>query len=160
MEGPSRTTGRKSSWSRWSGWIALLWAACFLYLGMSASPPRLPVSGFERLDLVGHAGAAGLLAVLVGEWLLVGRGMTGERGLGWAFGAAAGLGMVIEVMQTTSTVRSFEALDLVADLVGAGAGVLLYAYAADRVPRRALTPMVLGAGLVAVVAAGVSMLVA
>lgn len=107
---------------------------------------------------MGHAGAAGLLAVLVGEWLLVSRRMAGGRGLGWAFGASAGLGVVIEVMQTTSAVRSFEALDLVADLVGAGAGVLLYAYAAARVPRRTLTPVVLSAGLMATVGAGVSML--
>lgn len=121
-------------------------------------PPRLRVSGFERLDLVGHAGAAGLLAMLVGEWLLVRRGWARGRGLGWALAAAAGLGMFIEGVQITSSVRSFEALDLLADLVGACAGVLLYAFAAARVPRRTLTPLMLGAGLLAVSAAGVSML--
>lgn len=107
------------------------------------------------MDLVGHAGAAGLLAMLVGEWLLVGRGWARGRGLGWALAAAAVLGMFIEVMQITSSVRSFEVLDLLADVVGAGTGVLVYAFAAERVPRGTLTPVVLGAGLLAVSAAAV-----
>lgn len=137
--------------SRWSGWVALLWATAFFYLGVSSSPPVPEVSAFERIDLVGHAAASALLAILVGEWMLVTKGIGRRAGLGWAVLASAGLGVAIEVLQSRSPTRSFEVADLAADGVGAVAGVWLYALAAGRVRPDRLSAGTTALGVLAVV---------
>lgn len=106
-----------------AGWLAFAWAVCFAYLGLA---PRLdlPASRIDRVDLIGHLLASALLAALLSEWL-TGRPSLRRSTLAGAALAAA-LGVVIEAIQLLVPQRSAEIADLVADLVGAGAGAWAY----------------------------------
>jgi len=85
-------------------------------------PPTLGLSD-KVLHLLGYA-VLGVLAVL--------------SGLRWpvALAAVIGLGSVLEMVQGLLGYRSFEWLDLVADAIGAAAGVLVTSRIADEVRER------------------------
>ncbi|MFP3913994.1 MAG: VanZ family protein [Actinomycetota bacterium] len=138
--------------ARGRGWLALAWALAYAYLGLASAPPVPEAAGVVRLDLAGHVAASGLLAVLVGEWTLATRGWPRRRGLIGAGLAGAGMGALIEVLQLGSSERSFEVLDLAADVLGASAGAWLYAVLSRRLSRRHLTRWVAGMGALALAA--------
>lgn len=142
---------------RWSGWAALAWAGAFLYLGVTPSPPVVP--GLDFLGWVGHAGASALLGILVADWLLVRRSAGRLPALGGGLVIAWLLGAIIEVLQLGSDARAFEVADLVADGVGAAAGVWLHWFLSGRVRRGALSAWVVAAGLASAALVGLSAVV-
>lgn len=131
--------------------MALSWAVAFTYLGLASHPP-VPAVDIARLDLLGHAAASGLLVMLLAEWLLVRRQMETPIALTTAALGSLGLGVAIEVLQAGSATRSSGPLDLLADALGIGAGLLLYHLLASRIARPArLTNALVGLGALAVV---------
>jgi VanZ family protein len=129
--------------------VALSWAATFTYLGLVAHAP-VPELGFDRADLVGHAAASGLLTMLIAEWLLFRRDLSPAVGLALAAAASLALGVAIEILQSGSATRRFEALDLLADAAGVLAGIVLYRLVGQRAKNRhRLTNGLLGLGILA-----------
>lgn len=116
------STGEKmASVGAWSGWVALGWAGAFAYLGLAVAP--IPeVTDWDHMDLLGHAGASFLLAVLLSEWLVMRRATTRSAGLIAAGLGTLAFGLLIETLQTGRPTRSFEMADVAADLIGSGLG--------------------------------------
>jgi VanZ family protein len=93
-----------------------VWAAIILWLSLTPSPPELP--GFLGWDKLLHAGAYGLLAVLVAQFILY---LTHnlERACWHAGLLAICYGALLEVLQLyLQTGRTAEWRDLFADIVG------------------------------------------
>ncbi|HLU30918.1 MAG TPA: VanZ family protein [Acidimicrobiia bacterium] len=132
--------------------LAVAWALTYLYLGLTSSPPALPLGG--RPDLVAHLGASAVLAVLVADAL---PGVGSSR---WAAAAvlASLVGLAVEVFQTEVPNRDFDWLDLVTDAVGAIAGATVHRAASFRLERRALSATVTTIGVAALTAAGLILL--
>lgn len=99
-------------------WLCLGWfgIVLLLYLSLAPQPPEIPL---ENGDKGGHALA---YAVLTFWWaqLMV----TLSKRLGLAVGFAA-LGVAIEYVQGWTGWRSFEYLDMLADLIGIVGGTLM-----------------------------------
>jgi len=106
------------------GRLLSLWAPVGLLMaiefGLSAQP-RVPAGPFPHADKWAHAityaalAAAWLRALAGGRW----EGVTADRAL-WAAVAAVAYGVTDEWHQSFVPGRSAEAIDLVADTVGAG----------------------------------------
>lgn len=136
------------------GWTALAWAAGFSYLGLASELPPLPgVEVWERVDLVGHFGASGLLAALVAAWLMLARLPDPGPAVVAAAVLTIVLGLTIEVVQMGRPGRTFELADAVANGIGAVVGAGIYAGVSGRGARPEVAALVVtGLGLVATVA--------
>lgn len=137
------------------GWVALGWAAAYVALGLVEDLPGGEALGLGGwLDGLAHLGASALLASLILVW----RQAAGD-GLGpgrrWALVGSLAVGLGIELLQTRVPGRSFEWIDLFADLAGALLGVA--APAGLRRFQRG-DQLVVGAGVAAMAAAAVYLL--
>ena len=97
--------------------IPVLWALIILWLSLTSSPPQLPgVLGWDKLL---HAGAYGLLSILLGQAFLCPPFSMNKPW--WSAGIAAVVyGALLEILQLLSqTGRTAEWLDLFADAIGA-----------------------------------------
>ena len=95
----------------------LAWASIILWLSLTASPPQLPgILGWDKLL---HAGAYGLLTLLIAQYLLSTSLSPGK--IWWHAGlAAVCFGALLEIMQIlVQTGRTAEWGDLFADAIGA-----------------------------------------
>jgi len=95
----------------------LLWGSAILLLSLTSSPPQIPgILGWDKLL---HAGAYGLLTVLIAQFLMFAPLRTGRPW--WQAGCAAiCYGGLIEIMQLLAhTGRTAEWWDLFADAAGA-----------------------------------------
>lgn len=101
---------------RWAP--ALFWAG-LLFLASSIPGSSLPSPGILHLDKVAHAAAYALLAYLVAR----ARGTTDGRSLAIGAMLAALYGVSDEIHQRFTPGRDADALDAVANAVGAAAGV-------------------------------------
>ncbi len=135
---------------RWSGWVALAWAAAFAYLGLSSEVPPIAPAGWDRIDLLGHAAASFLLAILLAEWLVSARGVSLPAALQAAALGAFAFGLMIEALQTARPLRGFEALDVVADLAGSLLGAWAYLHLVTRRATATVSVAVVSVGVVAV----------
>ena len=103
--------------SRALRWIpALAWAAWIL----KSTPdpdPEPPPTDVAHLDKIAHLVAWAILAGLC-RWAL-GPAASSQRALWVSWGLAFGYGLAVEALQAPIATRSAEALDLVADAVGA-----------------------------------------
>ena len=94
----------------------LLWAGIILWLSLTPSPPDIPgVLGWDKLL---HAGAYGLLTLLVAQFLL--HSSLNNGGSCWQAGlVAVGYAALLEVLQLLTMMgRTAEWTDLIADAVG------------------------------------------
>lgn len=111
--------------SKWSISIPVLWAVCIAV--MSLIPPSdIPVKSFPFQDKIGHLVVYALLA-----WLTM-----------WSFSRAAlrvkpailvlsimVYGLIMEILQYKFfPYRSFEILDIVANIIGSFGGYLIFKY--------------------------------
>jgi VanZ family protein len=104
-------------------WIpALVWAGWILRSTLDPAPDPPPFE-VAHLDKVAHLLAWAVLAGLC-RWALGDR-VQARRGLWVSWGLAFGYGLAIEALQAPIATRSAEALDLVADGVGALLGAWL-----------------------------------
>ena len=97
--------------------VPLLWASIILWLSLTPSPPSIPgVLGWDKLL---HAGAYGLLTLLIAQFLL--HSSLNSGGSCWQAGlVAVGYGALLEVLQLLTMLgRTAEWTDLIADAVGA-----------------------------------------
>lgn len=95
----------------------ILWALIMLWLSLTPSPPQLPgILGWDKLL---HAGAYGLLSLLILQFLHFRSSSSGKAW--WQAGlVAVCYGALLEIMQfLTQTGRTAEWWDLFADAVGA-----------------------------------------
>jgi VanZ family protein len=102
----------------------VMWALIMLWLSLSPSPPQLPgVLGWDKLL---HAGAYGLLTILIAQLLLYLSIPLGKAG--WpALLPAVCYGALLEVLQLLlHTGRTAEWWDLFADAVGAVLAYLVF----------------------------------
>ena len=102
----------------------LAWASIILWLSLISSPPQLPgILGWDKLL---HAGAYGLLTLLIAQYLLSLSLSPGK--ICWYAGlAAVSYGALLEVLQMLAqTGRTAEWWDLFADAVGAFLGCVLF----------------------------------
>lgn len=105
-------------------WAAVAAAVALVAWGALTPRPALPELDVPFADKLLHAGAFGVVAVLVG-WALV---LPTRRGLARWLGAwtfAVGYGIAVEVLQGFVPGRSQEVADAVADAVGATIGLAL-----------------------------------
>jgi VanZ family protein len=95
----------------------LVWAVIILWLSLTSSPPQLP--GLLGWDKLLHAGAYGLLTLLIAQYLLSTSLSPGK--IWWHAGlVAVCFGALLEIMQIlVQTGRTAEWGDLFADAVGA-----------------------------------------
>lgn len=99
---------------RW--FLPSFWAAVILWLSLTPSPPQLP--GLLGWDKLLHAGAYGLLSVLIAQILFHVINHL-DKACWYAGLAALCYGTLLEVLQLlTQTGRTAEWLDLFADAVG------------------------------------------
>ena len=102
----------------------VLWALIILWLSLTPSPPQLPgVLGWDKLL---HAGAYGLLTLLIAQFLLYLSFDLGKTG--WqAVSLAVCCGALLEVLQLLlQTGRTAEWWDLIADAIGALLAYLVF----------------------------------
>lgn len=148
--------------SRWKqsgsirGWIALGWAAAYVALGLVEDLPGGEALGLGGwFDGLAHLGATALLASLILVWRqAAGDGLGAARR--WALVGSLAVGVGIELLQIRVPGRSFEWIDLVADLAGAVLGLTVPAWLGRFHLRDQL---LVGAGVAAMVVAAVYLLV-
>lgn len=94
-----------------------LWALIMLWLSLTSSPPQ--ISGVLGWDKLLHAGAYGLLTLLIAQFLLYSPLQSGKSW--WQAGlVAVCYGALLEILQLmVNTGRTAEWGDLCADVVGA-----------------------------------------
>lgn len=100
------------------------WALAILWLSLTSSPPEIPgVLGWDKLL---HAGAYGLLALLVAQLLV----LYFQQSI-FATGLFCTLyGALVEVLQLIGdTGRMFEWLDILADVVGIVLACVIFRHA-------------------------------
>jgi len=115
-----------------SGRIVLAWAPAFLYMALiwvmsSLSHPSFPVDSFPLADKGVHFVEYGVLGLLVAY--ATRRSFPGRHALRLAAVAmlvATGWGALDELHQAFVPARSADALDVLADAIGASAGVTLH----------------------------------
>lgn len=103
--------------------LPILWAAVICWLSLTSTPPQIP--GPLGWDKLMHAAAYALLTILVAQFLHkdAGRGKAGF----FAGCSAVLYGGLMEVLQRLmQTGRTAEWSDLVADIVGAFAGYVIF----------------------------------
>ena len=102
----------------------IIWAIILLWLSLTSSPPQLPgVLGWDKLL---HAGAYGLLTVLIAQLLVY---LFFDSGKFWwrAGLAAIAYGGLLEILQLLAqTGRTAEWWDLCADAFGAFIAYLIF----------------------------------
>ncbi len=104
--------------------VPIAWASIILWLSLTSSPPQLPgILGWDKLL---HAGAYGLLTLLIAQYLLFLSLSPGK--VCWYAGlAAASYGALLELMQLlVRTGRTAEWWDLFADAVGVFLGCVIF----------------------------------
>jgi len=102
----------------------LTWSAIILWLSLTPSPPQF--SGLFSWDKLLHAGAYGLLTVLLAQFLLC-LMRDDVRLYAISFVATVTYGGLLEILQLTiQTGRTAEWLDLLADAVGALLACVLF----------------------------------
>jgi len=102
----------------------LAWASIILWLSLTSSPPQLP--GLLGWDKLLHAGAYGLLTLLIAQYLLS-LSLSPAKICWYAGLAAVSYGALLEVMQLlVQTGRTAEWWDLFADVVGAFLGCVIF----------------------------------
>ncbi|MDQ3619655.1 MAG: VanZ family protein [Actinomycetota bacterium] len=114
-------------------WIdPALWTASWLLLGLVvllSLVPESPIEMRDGVDKLAHGFAYAALTLsflLAGVWRPVrGRGRY-PMGAIWIVIAAVGIGVLIEIIQDIESYRSMDALDAVADAVGAAVGASLW----------------------------------
>jgi VanZ family protein len=138
------------------GWIALGWAAAYVALGLVEDLPGGEALGLGGwFDGLAHLGATALLASLILVWRqAVGDGLGTARR--WALVGSLAVGVGIELLQTRVPGRSFEWIDLVADLAGAVLGLTVPVWL-GRFHRR--DQLLVGGGVAAIAVAAVYLLV-
>jgi VanZ family protein len=96
--------------------LPFVWACIILWLSLTPTPPQLPgVLGWDKLL---HAGAYGLLAVLIAQFIVF-LNQNLDRACWYAAFIAICLGALLEILQLlTQTGRTAEWWDLFADVVG------------------------------------------
>ena len=103
-----------------TGWwlAAMAWAAAIAWLSLIPSPPQ--IAGLLGWDKLQHAGAYGLLTLLLAQALLRSP-LGGKGGAWWLAGlAAVAFGGLLEILQLVTQVgRTAEWWDLLADALGA-----------------------------------------
>ena len=95
----------------------IIWTCIIFWLSLTPSPPQLPgILGWDKLL---HAGAYGLLALLIAQFLLC--FLANPANVWWQAGlVAVGFGALLEILQLLAqTGRTAEWWDLFADAVGA-----------------------------------------
>lgn len=127
--------------------FAAAWGLMFVVLGLSGLDD-VPDLGLDRADLAGHVAATGLLAGLLSDWRKL-SSLDSAAAL-----MAAGLGLGIELAQLLSRDRSFEWVDLIADVIGAMAAILVYRFLGQRLSAKMLTGLIRVATVVALAAGG------
>lgn len=137
------------------GWVALGWAVAFVALGLVEDLPGGEALGLGGwFDGLAHVVATALLAALVLVWRqAAGDGDGAARR--WALVGSLAVGVGIELLQTRVPGRSFEWIDLAADLAGAGIGVAVPAWLGRF---RRSDDLLVGGGVAAMVAATVYLL--
>lgn len=109
------------------GWrlAALVWAALIAWLSLIPSPPL--IDGLLGWDKLQHAGAYGLLTLLLAQALLRSP-LGGKGGAWWLAGlAAVAFGGLLEILQLVTQVgRTAEWLDILADALGACACCVIF----------------------------------
>lgn len=137
------------------GWVALGWAAAYVALGLVENLPggeALGLGGWS--DGLAHLVATALLAALIVVWRQAsGDGRDAVRR--WALAGSLAVGVGIELLQTRVPGRSFEWIDLVADLAGAVLGVAVATWL-GRFDRR--DPALVGVGVAGTAAAAIYLL--
>lgn len=105
-----------------------LWAVVILWLSITPSPPQLPgVLGWDKLL---HAGAYGLLALLVAQAFLC-WSVSLERALSLTLIVVITYGTLLEILQMLAqTGRVFEWFDILADGIGAFLACVIFRQAA------------------------------
>lgn len=136
---------------RFVGPVAFVWAAVYVYIGVTAITPAVAPRG--RWDLVAHAAATALLAVLFFEWLRHRPVSETPPAARSAVVGACVLGLAVEVVQALVPHRGFEVADLVADAVGAVGAVWLHPRVAAVISPISLSTSLVVSGVVASVAA-------
>ena len=115
---PNKLSGQQPRWFALRLLIPVLWAGTILWLSLTSSPPQPPGPlGWDKLQ---HAGAYGLLTLLLARMLT--RLFHKPAGQAWLLAgvAAVGYGGLMEILQWVSySGRTAEWGDLVADAVGA-----------------------------------------
>jgi VanZ family protein len=138
------------------GWVALGWAAAYVALGLVEDLPGGEALGLGGwLDGLAHLGATALLASLILVW----RQAAGDgyrAGRRWALVGSLAVGVAIELLQTRVPGRSFEWIDLIADLAGALLGIAVPTWL-GRFRQR--DQLFVGGGVAAMAAAAVYLLV-
>ena len=106
-------------------WVApIAWASIILWLSLTSSPPQLP--GLLGWDKLLHAGAYGLLTLLIAQYLLS-LSLSPAKICWYAGLTAVCFGALLEVMQIlVQTGRTAEWWDLFADAVGAFLGCVIF----------------------------------
>lgn len=94
------------------------WAGTILWLSLTSNPPQIQgVLGWDKLL---HAGAYGLLSLLLAQFLLCVFGRNSSKAWWYAGFAAVCFGALLEILQlVVQTGRTAEWWDLFADAVGA-----------------------------------------
>lgn len=133
--------------SRVIGGVTLGWLACFSYLTLSPQIPDLPgVAASDRVLGSGHLVASLVLAALVYLWLVVASpDRPRERAAVVAFGAAAGFGLVVELIQFPVPEREPQVTDAVLDVVGSAIAVAALTAVPVATLRQPRVPVVVGA---------------
>ena len=112
--------GTHASLARWA--LPIIWAGWILTSTLDPDPEPPPIE-LAHLDKIAHLIAWAVLGGLC-RWAL--GGFTEARRAMWvSWGLAFGYGLAIEALQAPMATRSAEALDLVADAVGALLGAWL-----------------------------------
>lgn len=102
------------NWKKTFWWLAVGWTI-IIFIGCAWPGNGLPSQ--DNIDKFEHAGIFLLFALL---WLKAGRSIT------WVLIVGAAYGMGIEIFQGVMPIgRSFDWFDALADVVGAGLGVLI-----------------------------------
>jgi VanZ family protein len=127
FDGCPKTTGGKNIELTLRMTAPIAWAATILWLSLSSTPPGLP--GILGWDKFLHTAAYALLAILIAQfcfYLFCSLSKTNYLSMAIAFG----YGALIELLQSISdTGRNAEWWDLVADIIGAVLGCVIFCLA-------------------------------
>ncbi len=100
--------------------LSIIWAVIMLLATTMKSGDEMPKFDIPYMDKIVHFGIFGVLGFLItyekrrADWLTL--------------ALCAGFGIAIEIIQSFLPWRSFEVADMVADTLGAAAGILVAKY--------------------------------
>jgi VanZ family protein len=108
----------------WINWIAVI-TYCMLILVLSSIRSPVSISIVDHSDKLMHFGAFAVLAVLFFRAFSSARRSFNQwKVVCLTFFSSSAFGLVIEINQYFIAHRSAEVMDLVADILGSGAGIL------------------------------------